>query len=270
MQFIGPPFTFGFKQLGSNCGAVAINSAIDISGITYWMGTDSFFMFDGAVKKIPCTVQDYVFDDINVNAIQDIYCAANTDFNEVIWFYPSEDSLQIDRHVTFNYAENLWYIGSLARSSWADRGVYSNPYATEFDSDDTTDTITTIYGNKEGRTFVYAQEKGVNAAGSAMTAYIESGDIDIADGDQFMSISRFIPDFKNQTGTVDLTVKARPYPATSQTSHGPYAVTTSTTKQDTRIRGRQLALRVSSDAVDDDWRYGTMRFDGKPDGLRGG
>ena len=270
MQFIGPPFTFGFKQLGSNCGAVAINSAIDISGITYWMGTDSFFMFDGAVKKIPCTVQDYVFDDINVNAIQDIYCAANTDFNEVIWFYQSEDSLQIDRHVTFNYAENLWYIGSLARSSWADRGVYSNPYATEFDSDDTTDTITTIYGNKEGRTFVYAQEKGVNAAGSAMTAYIESGDIDIADGDQFMSISRFIPDFKNQTGTVDLTVKARPYPATSQTSHGPYAVTTSTTKQDTRIRGRQLALRVSSDAVDDDWRYGTMRFDGKPDGLRGG
>jgi len=270
MQFIGPPFTFGFKQLGSNCGAVGINSAIDISGITFWMGTDSFFMFDGAVKKLPCTVQDYVFDDINPNAVQDIYCAANTDFNEVIWFYPSSDSLQIDRHVTYNYAEQLWYIGSLARSSWADRDVYSNPYATEFDSDDTTDTITTIYGNKEGRTFVYAQEKGVNATGLAMTAYIESGDIDIADGDNFMSVSRFIPDFKNQTGTVDLTVKSRPYPATSQTSHGPYAITTSTTKQDTRIRGRQLSLRVSSDAIDDDWRYGTIRFDGKPDGLRGG
>ena len=103
-----------------------------------------------------------------------------------------------------------------------------------------------------------------------MTAYIESGDIDIGDGDQFLSISRFIPDFKNQTGTVDLTVKARPYPAASQTSHGPYAITTSVTKQDTRIRGRQLALRVESDAVDEDWRYGTMRFDGKPDGLRGG
>jgi len=270
MQFIGPPFTFGFKQLGSNCGAVGINSAIDISGITFWMGTDSFFMFDGAVKKLPCTVQDYVFHDINPNAIQDIYCAANTDFNEVIWFYPSSDSLQIDRHVTYNYAEQLWYIGSLARSSWADRDVYSNPYATEFDSDDTTDTITTIYGNKEGRTFVYAQEKGVNATGLAMTAYIESGDIDIADGDNFISISRFIPDFKNQTGTVDLTVKSRPYPATSQTSHGPYAITTSTTKQDTRIRGRQVSLRVSSDAIDDDWRYGTIRFDGKPDGLRGG
>ena len=269
MQFIGPPFTFGFKQLGSNCGAVGINSAIDISGKTYWMGNDSFFTFDGAVKKIPCSVQDYVFDDINVNATGDVFCASNSDFNEVMWFYPSGNSLQIDRHVTFNYAENLWYTGSLSRSTWADRSVYSNPYATEFDSSDTTATISTIYGNKAGRTFVYAHEEGVNDAGSAMTAYIESGDIDIADGDNFMSISRFIPDFKNQVGEVDLTIKSRPYPATTQTTHGPFAIATTTTKQDTRIRGRQLALRVSSDAVDDKWRYGTLRFDGKPDGMRG-
>jgi hypothetical protein len=269
MQFIGPPFTFGFKQLGSNCGAVGINAAVDVSGISYWMGNDSFFRFDGAVKKIPCSVQDYVFDDINVNATGDVFCATNTDFNEVMWFYPSGNSLQIDRHVTFNYAENLWYTGSLSRSTWADRSVYSNPYATEFDSGDTTATISTIYGNKAGRTFVYAHEEGVNDAGSAMTAYIESGDIDIADGDNFMSISRFIPDFKNQVGEVDVTVKSRPYPATTQTTHGPFAIATTTTKQDTRIRGRQLALRVSSDAVDDKWRYGTLRFDGKPDGMRG-
>ena len=269
MQFIGAPFTFGFKQLGSNCGAVGINASIDISGITYWMGNDSFFTFDGAVKKIPCTVQDYVFDDINKNAFNEVFCSSNSDFNEVTWFYPSEDSLQIDRHVTFNYAENLWYTGSLARSSWADRGVYSNPYATEYDSDDTTATISTIYGNKAGRTFVYAHEDGVNAAGGAMTAYIESGDIDIADGDNLMSIARFIPDFKNQVGNVDITVKSRAYPATTQTTHGPYAIATTTEKQDTRIRGRQLALRVSSDAVDDKWRYGTMRFDGKQDGMRG-
>ncbi len=269
MQFIGAPFTFGFKQLGSNCGAVGINAAVDIGGISFWMGNDSFFRFDGAVKKIPCSVQDYVFDDINNNAIGDVFCAANTDFNEVMWFYPSGNSLQIDRHVTYNYAENLWYTGSLARSTWADRGVYSNPYATEFDSTDSTATISTIYGNKDGRTFVYAQEDGVNAAGGAMTAYIESGDIDIGDGDQFMSISRFIPDFKNQVGNVDVTVKSRSYPTTTQTTHGPYEVSTSTTKQDTRIRGRQLALRVSSDATDDNWRYGTMRFDGKPDGMRG-
>ena len=269
MQFIGPPFTFGFKQLGSNCGAVGINASVDVSGISYWMGNDSFFKFDGAVKKIPCSVQDYVFDDINNNAIGDVYCASNSDFNEVMWFYPSSNSLQIDRHVTFNYAENLWYTGSLSRSSWADRGVYPNPYATEYDSTDSTATISTIYGNKDGRTFVYAQEEGVNDAGSAMTAYIESGDIDIGDGDKFLSISRFIPDFKNQVGNVDVTVKSRPYPATTQTTHGPYVIATTTTKQDTRIRGRQLALRVSSDAVDDKWRYGTLRFDGKPDGMRG-
>ncbi len=269
MQFIGTPFTFGFKQLGSNCGAVGINSAIDISGKIYWMGTDSFFTFDGAVKKIPCSVQDYVFDDININAIGDVYCASNSDFNEVMWFYPSGNSLQIDRHVTFNYSENLWYTGSLARSSWADRSVYPNPYATEYDSTDSTATISTIYGNKDGRTFVYSHEDGVNDSGSAMTAYIESGDIDIGDGDNFMSISRFIPDFKNQVGEVDVTVKSRSYPTKTQTTHGPYAITTTTEKQDTRIRGRQLALRVSSDATDDKWRYGTLRFDGKQDGMRG-
>ena len=269
MQFIGPPFTFGFKQLGSNCGAVGINSAVDVSGISYWMGNDSFFMFDGAVKKIPCSVQDYVFDDINNNALGDVFCAVNSDFNEVIWFYPSSNSTQIDRHVTYNYAENLWYIGTLSRSSWADRGVYPNPYAAEFDASDTTTTISTINGVKEGRTFIYAHEEGVNDDGSAMNCHIESGDIDIADGDNFMSISRFIPDFKNQVGEVDVTVKSRAYPATTQTTHGPFAIATSTTKKDTRIRGRQLALRVSSDAVDDKWRYGTLRFDAKPDGMRG-
>jgi len=270
MQFIGPPFTFGFRQLGTNCGAVGINAAVDVNGIAYWMGNDSFFLFDGAVKKIPCSVQDYVFDDINNNALGDVFCAVNSDFNEVIWFYPSKNSTQIDRNVTYNYAEKIWYIGTLARSSWADRGVYSNPYAAEFEASDTTATISTINGVKEGRTFVYLHEEGVNDDGAAMNCHVESGDIDVGDGDQFLSVSRFIPDFKNQIGEVDITVKSRPYPSASQRTHGPFTVTTSTTKKDTRIRGRQLALRVSSDAVDDKWRYGTIRFDGKPDGMRGG
>jgi hypothetical protein len=270
MQFIGPPFTFGFRQLGTNCGAVGINAAVDVNGIAYWMGNDSFFLFDGAVKKIPCSVQDYVFDDINNNALGDVFCAVNSDFNEVIWFYPSKNSTQIDRNVTYNYAEKIWYIGTLARSSWADRGVYSNPYAAEFEASDTTTTISTINGVKEGRTFVYLHEEGVNDDGAAMNCHVESGDIDVGDGDQFLSVSRFIPDFKNQVGEVDITVKSRPYPSASQRTHGPFTVTTSTTKKDTRIRGRQLALRVSSDALDDKWRYGTIRFDGKPDGMRGG
>ena len=270
MQFIGAPLTFGFKQIGSNCGAVGINAAVDVSGTSFWMSDDSFFMFDGSVKKIPCSVQDHVFDNINPNAKQDVFCAANSDFNEVMWFYPSANSTQIDKMVAYNYAENLWYVGTLARSSWADSGVYDNPYAAEFKATDTTATISTITGLKAGRTFVYLHETGSNDDGAAMANHIESGDIDIADGDNFMSVSRFIPDFKNQTGTVDVTLKTRPYPSGTQTSHGSFDVDTSTTKVDTRIRGRQVAVRVSSDAVDDNWRYGTMRLDIKPDGMRGG
>ena len=269
MQFIGPPFTFGFNQLGSACGCIGLHAAVDVGGISFWMGTDSFFLFDGAVQKIPCTVQDYVFDDLNQNAKQDIFCAANTDYNEVMWFYPSLNSTQIDRVVVFNYAENLWYVGTLARSSWADRGTYDNPYAAEFEASDTTATISTITGLKAGRTFIYAHEVGSNDDGAAMSAHIESGDVDIADGDQFMSIGRIIPDFKGQSGTVDLTIKTRPYPTATQTTHGSFNITTSTTKKDTRIRGRQVAVRVASDAVDDNWRYGTLRLDIKPDGMRG-
>ena len=269
MQFIGAPLTFGFKQIGSNCGAVGINAAVDVSGNSYWMSNDSFFVYDGAVKKIPCSVQDYVFDDINENAKQDVFCAANSNYNEVMWFYASANSDQIDRMVIYNYAENLWYIGTLARTSWSDYGVYPVPYATQFLSTDTTASISTITGLKAGRTFVFLHETGTEDDGSAMANHIESGDIDIADGDNFMSISRFIPDFKNLTGTADVTIKTRPYPSGTQTSHGSFDVTTSTTKVNTRIRGRQVAVRISSDATGDKWRYGTMRLDIRPDGMRG-
>jgi len=269
MQFIGAPLTFGFKQIGSNCGAVGINAAVDVSGNSYWMSNDSFFVYDGAVKKIPCSVQDYVFDDINENAKQDVFCAANSNYNEVMWFYASANSDQIDRMVIYNYAENLWYIGTLARTSWSDYGVYPVPYATQFLSTDTTATISTITGLKAGRTFVFLHETGTEDDGSAMANHIESGDIDIADGDNFMSISRFIPDFKDLTGTADITIKTRPYPSGTQTTHGSFDVTTSTTKVNTRIRGRQIAVRISSDAVSDKWRYGTMRLDIRPDGMRG-
>jgi len=269
MQFIGAPLTFGFKQIGSNCGAVGINAAVDVSGNSYWMSNDSFFVYDGAVKKIPCSVEDHVFDDINQNAKQDVYCAANSNYNEVMWFYASANSDQIDRMVIYNYAEKLWYIGTLARTSWSDYGVYPVPYATQFNSTDTTATISTITGLKAGRTFVFLHETGTEDDGSAMANHIESGDIDIADGDNFMSISRFIPDFKDLTGTADITIKTRPYPSGTQTSHGSFDVTTSTTKVNTRIRGRQVAVRISSDAVGDKWRYGTMRLEIRPDGMRG-
>jgi hypothetical protein len=269
MQLIGAPFTFGFQQLGANCGCAGLHAAIDINGTAFWMGTDSFFQFDGTVQKIPCMVEDYVFTDIDAASQKDTFAASNSEFNEVMWFYPSNGSSQIDRVVTYNYAERVWSVGTLSRSSWADKGVYSFPYATEYNSTSTSSTISTITGLTAGRTFMYAQEKGNNADGSAMTAYVESGDFVIPQaGQNLMSISRFIPDFKNLAGTVNVSLKFRDYPASSQRTNGPFAVTTATTKIDTRARGRQGSIRIESSAVDTDWRFGTYRADIRQGGMR--
>ena len=269
MQLIGAPFTFGFQQLGSNCGCTGLHAAMDINGTAFWMGTDSFFKFDGSVQKIPCSVEDYVFTDIDEASQKDTFAASNSEFNEVMWFYPSNGSSQIDRVVSYNYAEQVWSVGTLSRSSWADKGVYNFPYATEYYATSTASTISTITGLTAGRTFMYAQEKGNNADGSAMTSYVESGDFVFTEaGERLMSVSRFIPDFKNLAGTVNVTLKFRDYPASTQRTNGPFAVTTSTTKIDTRARGRQGALRIESSTVDTAWRFGTYRADVRPGGLR--
>jgi hypothetical protein len=269
MQFIGPPLTFGFKQLGSNCGAVGLNAAVDVNGIAYWMGNDSFFLYDGAVKKIPCSVQDHVFDSISPSSLTEVYCASNADYNEVMWFYADSTSNVINKQVVYNYLENLWYVGSLDRTTWSNSSIYSVPYASQFVAGSSATATPTIQGLKTGRSFIYAQETGTDDDGSAMVASIESGDIDIGEGDNFMSIRRILPDFKNQVGNVDITMQTRPYPSATQTTHGPFEITTSTTKQDTRIRGRQLSLKLESNATGENWRYGTLRVDMQPDGKRG-
>ena len=269
MQFIGPPLTFGFKQLGSNCGAVGLNAAVDVNGIAYWMGNDSFFLYDGAVKKIPCSVQDHVFDSISPSSLTEVYCASNADYNEVMWFYADSTSNVINKQVVYNYLENLWYVGSLDRTTWSNSSIYSVPYASQFVAGSSATSTPTVQGLKTGRSFIYAQETGTDDDGSAMVASIESGDIDIGEGDNFMSIRRILPDFKNQVGNVDITMQTRPYPSATQTTHGPFEITTSTTKQDTRIRGRQLSLKLESNATGENWRYGTLRVDMQPDGKRG-
>ena len=269
MQLIGAPFIFGFSQLGSNCGTVGLHAAIEINGTAFWMGRDSFFQFDGTVQKIPCTVEDYVFTDIDEANQKDVFAAANSEFNEVTWFYPTNGSSQIDRSVTYNIKERVWSIGSLSRTSWADKGVYNFPYATTYEPTDTSDTITTITGLTAGRTFMYAQEKGNNADGAAMTSYVESGEFVIPQaGEHLMSIKRFIPDFKNLAGTVNVSLKFRDYPASTQRTNGPFPVTSSTTKIDTRARGRQGAIRIDSSAIDTAWRFGTYRAEIRPDGRR--
>ena len=269
MQLVGAPFTFGFSQLGSNCGCVGLNAAIEINGTSFWMGRDSFFMFDGSVQKLACSVEDYVFKDISSGSQRDTFAAANSEFNEVTWFYASSNSTTIDRCVTYNYADQVWYTGTLSRSSWRDRGGFALPYATQYEPSSTTATISTITGLTAGRSFMYAHETGNDDDGSAMTCFIESGDFVLPEaGENLMSIKRFIPDFKNLAGTVDVTLKFRDYPTSTQRSNGPYEVGTSTTKIDTRARGRQAALRIASDALGDTWRFGTYRAEVRQDGRR--
>ena len=269
MQLIGAPFTFGFQQLGSACGCIGQHAAVESNGRSFWMGIDSFFVFDGSVQKIPCSVEDYVFKDIDQASQKDTFAGLNTEFNEVTWFYCSSGSNVIDRCVTYNYQEKVWSVGSLSRSSWADKGVYGFPYALDYNSTDTASTISTITGLTAGRSYMYAQENGNDADGSALSSHITSGDFVLPQaGENLMSIKRFIPDFKNQKGTVNVELNFKLYPASNSVTNGPYAVTTSTNKIDTRARGRQASLKISSSAIDTTWRYGTYRANVQPDGMR--
>lgn len=270
MQYVGPPFTFGFSQLGANCGCIGPHAAADVNGLAFWMGTEAFYMFDGTVKKLPCTVQDYVFKDLNVVQGFKAHVGVNSQFNEVTWWYCSVTSDYIDRFVTYNYLENTWHIGSMARTAWVDIGTYDKPLAAEYLPTGTEATISTIQGLTAGRCVIYNQETGVNANGSPITAYIKSGYFDIGDGDNMLFMRRFVPDFKNQVGnlTVHLLLRAYPQATASPSSLDPYVITPTTQKVDTRARGRQISLRIESTDLDSNWRYGTLRVDVQPDGLR--
>ncbi len=269
-QYIGPPYTFGFQQLGANCGCIGPHAAVDVNGVAFWMGTEAFYVFDGTVKKLACTVQDYIFKDLNQVQKMKVHVGLNSQFNEVTWWYCSAESDYIDRCVTFNYLENTWYIGTMARTAWADLSAYPKPIATQYYPDGTQATISTIYGLTAGRAIVYQQESGKNDNGVAMPNYLVSGYFDIGDGDDMMFMKRFIPDFKNQAGDLTVRILLRPYPQSTAvpSSLDPYVISPGTDKVDTRARGRQMSLRIENDELDSFWRFGTMRVDIQPDGLR--
>jgi len=269
-QYLGPPYTFGFQQLGANCGIIAPHASADVNGVAYWMSKDAFFVFDGTVKKIPCTVQDYVFEDLNIAQATSVNVGINAQFNEVTWFYPSLSSDYVNRFVTYNYMENVWSVGSMSRTAWTDIGTFEKPLATEYDPLDNEATITTIYGLTAGRSNLYNQEDGLDANGVAIDAYIYSGYFDIGDGDQMLLMQRFIPDFKRQEGNITVALRLRPYPQATAvpSSLDPYVITPTTQFVSTRARGRQIQLRIESDELGSFWRFGTMRVDIQPDGLR--
>jgi len=291
IQYVGPPFTFSIRQVGTNCGLIGQNALSYSNGVVFWMsGEGGFFMYDGTVKAIPCLVEDFVFTTtgdnlgLNYNAAQLIYCEHNTLYNEISWFYAASGSEQLNRCVVYNYAENLWTTSSLARTSYIDTGVYDLPYATEYNKTALPNFpiqgITATYGAST----YYAHETGtdqINSSGTtSIDAYIQSGDFDITnsnnmanlqgDGEFIMSMKRFIPDFKVLTGNSKVTLLLNNYPSDTASSSplGPFTITSSTDKVDTRARGRLLAIKIENDAIGETWRYGTLRVDIKPDGRR--
>jgi hypothetical protein len=269
-QYLGPPYTFGFQQLGANCGIIGPHAAADVNGVAYWMSKDAFFVFDGSVKKIACTVQDYVFQDLNIVQAESVNVGINTQFNEVTWYYPTLSSDYINRFVTYNYLENVWSIGTMARTAWTDIGTFDKPLATEYDSTATTATLTTIYGLTPGRSKLFSQEEGVNGNGEPIDAYVYSGYFDIGEGDNMVLMQKFIPDFKRQVGNLTVHLRLRPYPQAPAvaSSLDPYVIAPDTEFVSTRARGRQVQLRIESTELNSFWRFGTMRVDIQSDGFR--
>jgi hypothetical protein len=284
MQFVGPPFTFSIRQVGSNCGAIGQHAIKYVNGAVWWMGqAGGFFVYDGTVKALPCLVEDFVFTNkgnnlgINYNSGEIVYAGLNHLYSEINWFYPKSGSDKNDRLVSYNYDENVWTTGSLDRTSYADATLYDNPYATKFNATGTP-TYPTIQGvtNINGSTTYYAHEVGnneVSATGvkTAIPAFIQSGDFNLGEGEVFISMRRFIPDFKLLTGDAQITINLRDYPADAALSSplGPFTINSSTDKIDTRARSRFASLKIANTSTDQNWRFGTFRADVQPDGMRG-
>ena len=282
IQFVGPPFTFSVRQVGTNCGCIGQHAASYVNGAIYWMSNEGgFFMYDGTVKALPCLVEDFVFTTqngdlgLNFNSADVIFSSPNSLYTEVNWFYPKNGSDQIDRCVTYNYQENVWTTSSLDRTTYADQGVFTKPYATDYEST-TTPVFPDILGitNLYGASIYYAHEVGndqVNSSGTtSINAFIRSGDFDIDDGELFMSMRRFMPDYKFLVGNSKVTLFISDYPSDDQTGSplGPFTITSTTDKVDTRARGRLLSLKIENDAAGETWRYGSFRMDAQPDGRR--
>ena len=294
-RFVGQPFTFAFAQVGTNCGLVGQNACVEVDGAAYWMSENGFFRFAGRLESLPCLVEDFVYDSINLSSGNQMVSAGlNNLYGEVIWFYPTTGSSVVNRQVTYNYFDSspqrpVWTVGSLARTMWKDSAIFGLPHATEYDA--STDTSFDVIGNTEGRTSYYEHETGTdqnrNGVITAITSNIESGDFDITqqrsstgqqtgvatfrgDGEFLMKIRRFVPDFISQTGTTRITLQLKNYPNSSQASSplGPFDITSSTDKIDTRARARAISLKVENTGTSQSWRLGTFRLDTQPDGRR--
>jgi hypothetical protein len=256
-KFIGNPLVFGFDKLGSNVGLIGQHAAVDINGVVYWMGLNSFFKYDGTIRVLPTTLDKFIFDSdgagfYNTEQKEAVFAGANTEFYEAIWLYPSNGSDTIDRYVIHNYLENLWYYGTIDRTVWADAGLLDKPRAID-----------------EAANTLYVHEQGVDDDASALSTYLESSWIDVDEGDEMAFVDRLIPDFR-QSGPLTVTLKARRYPNASgdEVTKGPYTIAGTTEKVDFRIRGRQVKFIYESNDVGADFEVGKPRLRIKTDGGR--
>jgi len=257
MRFTGPPFTFGFSMLANNVSIIGPNAVTTVGDKVFWMDRENFYVYTGRVQVIPCTLLRYVFDDINLEQSFKCFAASNKMFDEVFWFYPTADSTEIDSYVKFNFTENTWDLGTLSRTAWVDYGIHDNPRAS---------------GIASGTNFVYVHETGDDNDGSPMTSFIESADFDIGDGEQFMFVSRLVPDIditsSDAEASVNYILKTRNYPGDSLATNSTNAVKATTQQAFLRSRSRQIALRVESSTTDITWTMGDLRLDFRPDGRR--
>ena len=294
MRFVGAPFTFGFTQVGTNCGLIGQNAALEVDGAAYWFSENGFFKYSGNLETMVCLVEDFVFNNLNTTASQLINVGLNNLFGEITWFYCTEGSTIINRCVTYNYQDSrrdrpVWTTGTLARGTWQDSSVFGLPHATEYNAD--SNASYDVVGNTDGCTTYFEHEKGTDEAlatgVNAVTSSIESGDFDITqsraltgqstglpdfrgDGEFIMKIRRFVPDFLSQTGNTQVTLQLRNYPNDdyASSSLGPFTISSSTKKVDTRARARAVSLKIANTAVSQSWKLGTFRLDIQPDGKR--
>jgi hypothetical protein len=243
LTYVGQPFVYQAEIAGRACGAASANCVAVLDNMAVWMGQKGFHIYDGYVKPLPCEVYDYVFNNINTNQISKVYAVNNAQYNEVWWFYPSANSNENDSYVAWDYVENHWTIGTLARTAGTDRSVFRNPVMVGTDG------------------FIYDHEVGLNY--SDALPYAESGPFQIGNGDQILYINEMIPDERNQ-GSVSATFKTRYYPTSEETTYGPYSLTQPTS---VRFNGRQIKMRVTT-TTPSDWRVGVQRLNAIPGGRR--
>jgi hypothetical protein len=267
MQFLGPPFTFGINAISENITIASPLAAIAVEDNVYWMGAEEFYAYGGAVQRIPCSVRDYVFTNINNDQLEKVTAGLNTAFSEVTWFYPSANSSENDSYVTYNYDQKIWYYGLMSRTCWLDRGVNNDPLAASPDH------------------YLYFQEIGFDdgstSPATGITSYIESSQMDLGEGDQFAFMRRLIPDltFRDSTSPspqATMTLKVRNFPGGNYLSSDSRSVVKTasipveqfTEQVFVRLRGRSFAFRIESEDTGVGWRLGSPRVDVRPDGRR--